>query len=281
MRLRRELIEHGAESLRFLQLELQEFRNPRHHHRHVELTWIEQGRGLRWLGDEAASFGPGELVLVGPHLPHTWLSEPHPDWPWLRASVLQFEPERLTARGWPELARTRPVLEAAARGLAIVGGTRERITAQLRAMRGGTGLGRLSAFFDILDALAGGGSELQPLCAAPARARTGAAGARVGEVLAWIQHNLGRQVSVAEVSRLACVSEAAFSRYFRREVGRPFTAYVNDLRCSESQVLLRQTPLSVEAIAQRCGFGAVSNFNRQFQRRTGLTPRAYRSSDLV
>lgn len=268
---------HEHESLRFLHFELSEFRKPRHRHRQLELTWIERGAGLRLVGDKAEAFGAGDLVLIGPDLPHTWLSEPDEQCPLLRASVVQFLPERLPSLGWPELQSTRAVLQAAARGLHIGGATHRRVTGALEAMKGLSALGRLAAWLDILDALASGGNDLRPICDAAAHRAPRPQSRGIAQVLDWIQGQLHRSLPLAEASRLAKVSEAAFSRYFRHEVGKTFTAYVNDLRCAQACVLLRQTGLPVAVIAGRCGFGASSNFNRQFLRRMGRSPQAYRA----
>jgi hypothetical protein len=50
------------------------FANPWHYHPELELNLILAGEGIRFVGDSVAPFGPGELVLLGPHLPHLWQS---------------------------------------------------------------------------------------------------------------------------------------------------------------------------------------------------------------
>ncbi|MFX5668485.1 helix-turn-helix transcriptional regulator, partial [Acinetobacter baumannii] len=72
------------------------------------------------------------------------------------------------------------------------------------------------------------------------------------------------------------VSPAAFSRSFKRLVGRSFTDYVNDLRIAEVQLLLRRTDRPVTEIAAACGFPTLSNVNAHFRRRLGMSPRDYR-----
>ena len=46
-----------------------------HHHKEIELLYISQSNGIRFVGDHVAPFFPGDLVLVGSHLPHLWRSD--------------------------------------------------------------------------------------------------------------------------------------------------------------------------------------------------------------
>ena len=82
--------------------------------------------------------------------------------------------------------------------------------------------------------------------------------------------------SVAAIANNVQASPGAFSRYFAREVGKGFVEYVNDVRCGEACLRLRGGDKPVAEIAHDCGFESLSNFNRQFKLRTGLTPRAFR-----
>ena len=94
--------------------------------------------------------------------------------------------------------------------------------------------------------------------------------------LEWIHAHLARELRVADAARLVHISPASFSRYFSREVGKSFTDYVNDIRCSEACVQLRATDKPVSLIASECGFETLSHFNRQFKLRYGAAPRDFR-----
>src|SRR6478752_7549547 len=45
-----------------------------HHHPEFELTLTLNSRGQRFIGDHIGSYDDGDLVLVGPNLPHSWCS---------------------------------------------------------------------------------------------------------------------------------------------------------------------------------------------------------------
>ena len=45
-----------------------------HHHPEYELHLIRRSRGHFYVGTYAGAFGPGNLVMTGPNLPHMWVS---------------------------------------------------------------------------------------------------------------------------------------------------------------------------------------------------------------
>jgi AraC-like DNA-binding protein len=83
-------------------------------------------------------------------------------------------------------------------------------------------------------------------------------------------------LSIETAAAQVHVTPAAFSRFFRRSLGKTFTEYVNDLRCTEAAIQLRRSDKSIAIIAQACGFSTLSHFNKQFLQRYEQTPRNYR-----
>lgn len=280
MNITRENVVHPDASLRFLRLELQAFRGPHHRHRHCELTWVERGSGVRVVGDRAAPFRDGDLVLLGPQVPHHWTSLHRPAQESSVVSVVQFEPALLDGRALPELRAVGLALVPAARGLAVGGATHRDVTRMLAEMNAADPVQRLALLLSLLGRLARGRRDLTPIATRPA-AQERDASPRRDAVIDWIQAHLGREITVAAAARQAHVSPAAFSRWFRREVGRGFTDYVNDLRCSAACDRLLRTAAPVARIAADCGFATLSNFNLQFRRRYDATPREFRARHLA
>lgn len=282
MRVNEEHVTHPEASFRFLQLELPGFGGPRHRHLQAELTWIQRGQGVRFVGDSAEPFTDDDLVLLGPRVPHLWSGSAAPGSAPFRAAVVQFPAALLKSPLWPELAALRPVLERARRGLAVQGNCHAQVTQALRTMAGADALARLAALLQLLRALLLHPADLRPLSTSVARDAMQASGSnkerRIDRVTDWIHQNLAGELSVRDAARVAHVSPGAFSRFFRRETGKTWSVYVNDVRCSEAGVRLRQGGRPVAEVAAACGYRTLSHFNRAFAARFGVAPRAYRNA---
>ena len=99
---------------------------------------------------------------------------------------------------------------------------------------------------------------------------------RMSRVLRHIQAHLMEEISRDEVAARASLSAGAFSRFFKTRTGKTLPQYVNELRIGRACSRLAETDDKISDIALDCGFDNLSGFNRQFQRITGTTPRAYR-----
>lgn len=260
-----------------------EFRLPRfdsrwHFHPECELTLIEQSHGLRFVGDSIERFEAGDLVLLGSNLPHYWTNPPEWRGP-AHSIVVQFR-EDLLGRDWlatPELAAVQRLLARAGRGVAFSGRTATVAAERLRAMAGLAPFPRLQALLEVLHALASapGARLLASAGFAPVLDLDDAS--RLGRVLDYVNRMAGDGVQQREAARRAGLSPAAFSRYFRKKLGHTFEAFVNEVRVGRiCRALIEEPERSVAEIALRAGYNNLANFNRQFRRRAGLAPLAYR-----
>lgn len=282
MRISRESVVHPQESLRCLHLALNAFRAGLHRHAHAELTWIERGRGLRWVGDSVEPFFDGDLVLLGSDVVHTWASRGENRSGGCQATVLQFPADWAQRTGLPELSGVAPLMLQARRGLQLQDATREAAASLLRLVREASGARRVGAFVELLGVLQEGRADLRPLASdmGPVGGGGGVpATRRIDPVLALVENHLGEELRVEQAAALVHVTPAAFARLFRREVGKGFVEYVNDARCSWAALRLMESRHPVSQVAQECGFPSLSNFGEQFRRRYGVSPREFRKAN--
>ena len=100
---------------------------------------------------------------------------------------------------------------------------------------------------------------------------------RMTDVYTYIRENYFKPISLEKVSKIARMSPVSFSRYFKINCGAGFIEYLNRVRTNKACYLLRETEYQVHDIAVECGFGSISNFNKQFRKTEGISPRDYRA----
>lgn len=98
----------------------------------------------------------------------------------------------------------------------------------------------------------------------------------VHEALALVHAEPGRDWSVERIAGEVKLSRSAFSRRFSRAMGEPPMAYLTRLRMVIAAELLRESELSVQAIARRVGYESVFAFSAAFKRTTGGAPTHFR-----
>ncbi len=90
--------------------------------------------------------------------------------------------------------------------------------------------------------------------------------------------HLDRQTTVDELAARAGMAPRTFARRFRAETGTTPHDWLTNQRVLLARRLLEDTPLTVEGVAERAGFGDAAVLRHHFTRRVGATPQAYRST---
>ncbi len=250
-----------------------------HFHPEYELTLILESSGTRFVGDSNESYQAGDLVLLGPNLPHTWLSEPGEAGDSLHKAIVihfaaDFLGEAFTAS--PEMGEISELLSRAAGGLHFDSHLRDEAAATLVGMKKQQGFDRLLSLLGILQGLTPGGRSLSSPAFVPSNRERDLR--RIDRVCAFINERCHGRVSQPEVADIAGMTPQAFSRFFRKTVGKTFVDYLADLRVSHACRLLIETDHSVVEVSLRSGFNNLSNFNRRFRKLRGQSPRCFRSA---
>ena len=92
-----------------------------HNHEVMELHLIVDTHGKAFVGDYIGEFGPGALFLIGPHLPHNWVSDEfgHPNTIPLRDMLVQFNVKSIMSLRdvFPDFRELEGLLQRAAGGI--------------------------------------------------------------------------------------------------------------------------------------------------------------------
>ena len=276
-----EKVASGASSVVAFERNDPEFPFYWHYHPEYELTLITDSLGQRLVGDGIADYGPGDLVLLGPNVPHSWRSAPvKADAPRThRAVVLQFRHDFLGEHFFKlrEMGGVARLLRASANGLAF-GHTKtgQKVTQSIARFPSLAPAKRLATLLSALVDLAGEADartlstlKVKPICRVADQQR-------IDAICKYLNEHFEEEVDFAELSRYLHIDQASLCRFFKRATGRTMTAYLNELRVGAAAQLLIDTDDSVLEIGFRVGFGNYSNFNRQFKRIKGFGPRTLR-----
>jgi AraC-like DNA-binding protein len=96
-------------------------------------------------------------------------------------------------------------------------------------------------------------------------------------VLHYIDKHLDQSLNNTRLAEIAMASESRFIRRFREATGRTPGRYVQDRRLRRAAELLVSTEMTIDAIAELCGFANRYYFTRVFAQHMGCPPARYRS----
>lgn len=99
---------------------------------------------------------------------------------------------------------------------------------------------------------------------------------RLKIMLSYIREHYGEKLSLESIAAAAHLCTAQCCRFFKGSTGKTIGTYLTEYRIEASIQKLRNTELSISAIAYECGFSSTSHYIDRFKKHTGLTPLAYR-----
>lgn len=274
-----EFVDRSAQSIRYLEHGWPNTLCRWHAHEELELHLIVKTRGKAFLGDHIGDFGPGSLYLVGPGMPHNWVTCTSTEEPVkTRDMLVQFGEDTLlnAMKQFPELYELESLFKESYSGVEFIGFDTQHAMTQLLKIRDTRGLERLLSFLQFLLSL----SQYPNRCTLSSakisyksclHGRT-----RIGDAVDYIVNNYQKPLSVDDTANIVGMSKSSFSRNFFNATGNRFTEFVNQLRIGKACVLLLETEDKISSICFDVGFRNLANFNRQFIKIKGITPSIFR-----
>ena len=95
-------------------------------------------------------------------------------------------------------------------------------------------------------------------------------------LLTWLVDHLKTEHTIADLARRANMSERTFARRFVAETGTTPNKWLTMQRVLHARRLLEDTNLSVDEVAEECGFGSAALLRHHFNKIVGVAPKDYR-----
>jgi AraC-like DNA-binding protein len=249
-----------------------------HYHPEIELVYIESGSGKRHIGNHLTYFNEGELVMIGPNLPHFGYSN--------RLTgdesevVVQFKADFLGDGFFTkaEMRDIKALIERSSSGIAFHGRTREEVGILLKDFNW------VKIKFDQLIQLL---KILQQLAVSDEYTLLNADNGlslvinpqdndRMDLIYDYVRANFEEKILLQDIADSVAMSIPSFCRYFKKMTGKTFSSFVMQFRIVHACKLLSEEQLPITEVGFSCGFNNFSHFTKTFKRITGKSPSAYK-----
>lgn len=246
-----------------------------HHHPEYELTFKINISGKRIVGDSYEEFEPGDLVLIGPDLPHTWVSDKKVKDKSCDFVVIQFSGSLFNSfTGLPEFENIKRLLQSCRHGLHFKNS--KPFKDLILSLPGKSGVEKITGLISLLNQLSQQkGRKLASAEYDISQAKNSEP--RINKVCTYVEQNFAKPITINDAASIINISPSAFCKFFKRATGKTFSDYVNDLRVGYACYQLLETDKQISTIARSAGFESLTYFNRVFARKKHSTPREFRN----
>ena len=255
------------------------FDYPLHQHREFELNFVQNGQGVRRIvGDNVEEIGALDLVLIaGENLEHVWeQGNCHAED--IREITIQFSSELFSSDllNKNQFASIRKMLEKATHGVSFPFEVIMKVYHRLDTLA--TEPDSFQQFINCLQLLYElSESDYKILASSSfAHAPRDKESRRILKAKEYINAHYAETLTLETMADLVGMSPSSFSRFFRHHTNRTFSTYLIDIRLGHAARALVDTSQNISEICYACGFNNLSNFNRIFKAKRGVSPRDFR-----
>jgi len=268
-------LKKGEKSLHFFVREESSYKPYWHYHPEIELTYIQRGRGTRFVGDSIMPYYEGDLVLIGANLPHHWVSNDHESTNGQRAIVIQF-PLAFFVH-FPECGDLVKYLSNANRGYHFANPSIS-VVAQLLEFETLPAIERIGALIHLINELQASDCEFSQLASETFSYNTENANdlTKISKTNTYILENLHKRLTVEHMADFTKMVPQSFCRWFKKSTGHSFVTFLNKSRIENVCLQLLCSDLPIHQIAFDNGFESLGHFNRTFKNLKGTSPHLYR-----
>jgi AraC-like DNA-binding protein len=257
------------------------FYNRWHYHPELELVLIEQGSGTQFVGDNIQNFQSGDLILIGPNLPHYWRCDEKYFQGntnlYAQATVLHFS-ESIFGEAFLDLPENKAISELlgkARKGMKLSAHGNQPVKELLQNLLDESESNPIIALLQILQTLSQSpDARLLSSSDYPEEFDPHDTD-RINQIYQYSLENFQQKISIEEIAGVANISPHSFCRYFKSRSRKTYSQFLLELRIGHACKLLLESNLSVAQVCFESGFNNFANFNKYFKTLTGKSPLKY------
>lgn len=251
-----------------------------HAHKVFELNLMSSGFGKRIVGNNISTFESGDLILIGPDLPHKRELQ-NAGKNKSQECLIVYISEALISSDLmkvPELESIKNLFSKALCGLAFSGNGVKEVKQQMEQLSDLEGIDSFVALIKLLKAV--DEIEKQELLSLTTEMPVSYYKDldQIKTIYKFVLCNIQDNIKLDMVAGLLNMAPGSFCRFFKKRTGKSFLQYVKDIRIGLASKMLAETEKPIAQICQESGYNNLANFNLYFKSLMKMTPSAYRKN---
>ncbi len=249
-----------------------------HSHRNFELNYIASGSGKRIIGNSISGYTNGDLVLLGPNIPHCWDNLETEQDTVAECIVTHFNENIISSDFFniPELEQVVDLLKNASNGIWFKGKKTEKVGQTLKKMVNLKGLERYIELLKVFHLLLQIDERENLALPSSLNHSFDTDQDQINKIYEYVFNNIQTGIKLKEASALVFKEPGSFCRYFKKKTNQTFMDYVKNVRIGLAAKLLAETDKQITQICYECGYNNLANFNHYFRVIMKKTPSEYR-----
>lgn len=252
-----------------------------HYHEELELIHFEKGAGTQFIGDSVNNFSSGDIVLVGPNLPHYWLFDSHyldgPNPEPADIRVAHFKENFLGEQFFnlPENHKIKNLFKKSKRGIQLNRSILKSAQSLIEKLLKSQNSTKIIALIEVLTLISESeeyhllSSENYPID------RQDLDFGRMNVIMEYITQHYRTHIRLEDIASMTGMTTNSFCRYFKAKSGKTLFQYLIEMRIGYACRLLAERTLNVKQICFESGFQNFVSFHKYFKDATGFTPLQY------
>ncbi len=256
-----------------------------HYHPEIELLYIKKSSGTWLIGDHIGHYKNGDIVLIGPNLPHCFrhqYSHLINNGKVVGESIcIKFIPAIFGSSflNMPEIKTIKNILTTCQCGLQLTGKTKINLPASIEKMLVASPGKKLIYLLSILEEIAEC-KEYISLSSTGFMQTHDNNRDKIKLIFEYTFMHYNEKITLNQVALLLNMTTQSFCRYFKNKTNKTYIQFLMEVRIGYACKLLVEDEKNVSEVCYACGYNNMSHFNYQFKTITKKTPLKYKGDYL-